>query len=111
MFYLNEVPRGTTDLIDSSFVELNRIADLMKENPEMEVELAGHTDNQGLARPNLRLSRERVERVKEYLVERGIDEKRIDGKGYGGSRPVASNASETTRKLNRRVEFIIKKME
>lgn len=103
--------RGTTDLIDSSFVELNRIADLMKENPEMEVELAGHTDNQGLARPNLRLSRERVERVKEYLVERGIDEKRIDGKGYGGSRPVASNASETTRKLNRRVEFIIKKME
>ncbi len=57
----------------------------------------------------MKLSRERVEVVKQYLVDRGVEEKRIEGKGYGGSKPIASNKSEETRSLNRRVEFTILK--
>jgi outer membrane protein OmpA-like peptidoglycan-associated protein len=56
------------------------------------------------------LSQKRVNRVKDYLVSKGIDKKRITGKGYGGSKPVASNETEDQRMLNRRVEFMIKKL-
>jgi outer membrane protein OmpA-like peptidoglycan-associated protein len=110
-FRLNNVlfKRGTTELIDSSFAELNRVAEILEENPGIEIELAGHTDNQGSSRLNVKLSRERVEVVKQYLVDRGVEEKRIEGKGYGGSKPIASNKSEETRSLNRRVEFTILK--
>jgi len=101
--------RGTAQLIDSSYAELNRIVEVMQENPAMEIELAGHTDNQGDPDKNLELSRKRVEKVKQYLVKKGIEKQRIEGKGYGGSRPIASNASEQTRMLNRRVEFVITK--
>ena len=99
--------RGTTNLIDSSFVELDQVAQMMTDNPGIEIELGGHTDNRGSSRLNMKLSRERVERVKQYLVEKGIDADRIEGKGYGGSRPIASNKNEETRRLNRRVEFTI----
>jgi len=99
--------RGTADLIESSFRQLGIVVQLLKDNPTMEIELSGHTDNQGDPRLNLRLSQDRVEKVKEYLVSKGIQPGRISGKGYGGARPIASNASETTRKLNRRVEFKI----
>ena len=94
-------------LIDSSFTELDRVADMLQENPNVKIELTGHTDNQGDSRLNLKLSQERVDVVKQYLVDKGIDANRIKGKGFGGTRPVASNASEETRKLNRRVEFKI----
>lgn len=108
---LNKVyfTRGTAELLDESFVELGKVVDMMAENPEIKIELSGHTDNQGSSKLNLKLSQDRVEKVKLYLTEHGIESKRIKGKGYGGTRPVASNASETTRKLNRRVEIKILK--
>jgi OmpA-OmpF porin, OOP family len=99
--------RSTAVLIDSSYAELDRLAEVMVENPGMRIELAGHTDNQGDARKNLRLSQDRVDMVRNYLIVKGVDPGRIRGRGFGGSRPVASNANEETRKLNRRVEFII----
>jgi OmpA-OmpF porin, OOP family len=101
--------RGTANIMDDSYPELERLLKIMQENPNLYIELAGHTDNQGNARLNLKLSNERVTKVKEYLISRGISEKRVKGKGYGGSRPIASNASEETRRLNRRVEFTITK--
>jgi len=101
--------RGLANLIDSSYIQLDKVVEVMKDNPSMEIELTGHTDNQGDADKNLDLSQERVETVKDYLVKNGIGEDRITGKGYGGSRPIASNASEETRRLNRRVEFVITK--
>ena len=108
---LNKVyfERGNSQLLNDSFAELNRVADMMMENPGVKIELAGHTDNQGSSKLNLQLSQERVDIVKQYLIEHGIEGSRIRGKGYGGTRPVASNASEETRKLNRRVEFTILK--
>ena len=88
---------------------MNKVVEIMMDNPKMEIELAGHTDNQGDSQKNLKLSKDRVEMVKQYLVEKGVSAKRINGVGYGGSKPIASNANEETRKLNRRVEFIITK--
>ncbi len=108
---LNKVyfERGTFALLEESFPELESVIDMMNENPNVRIELSGHTDNQGNSKLNVQLSQERVDLVKRYLTEHGIDGKRIKGKGYGGTRPVASNASEETRRLNRRVEFTILK--
>jgi outer membrane protein OmpA-like peptidoglycan-associated protein len=96
-------------LLPSSYPELDRLVSQMKANREMEIEVNGHTDNQGNAKLNVELSENRVKAVKDYLISKGIDSKRIKGKGYGGAKPIASNAKEETRKLNRRVEFTILK--
>ncbi len=108
---LNKVyfERSTAVLLNESFDEIDLVTEMMKENPFIKIELSGHTDNNGNSKLNLKLSQDRVEKVKKYLVEHGIDSKRIKGKGYGGTKPVASNAAEETRKLNRRVEFTILK--
>jgi OOP family OmpA-OmpF porin len=100
---------GTTDLLFDSYDELNVVVDLLKANPAIEIELAGHTDSRGDARQNLRLSQSRVEKVKNYLVSKGINARRIQGKGYGGKKPITNSDSEESRRLNRRVEFTILK--
>jgi len=82
----------------------------LQSNPTVMIELSGHTDNRGVAADNINLSKDRVETVKAYLISKGIDGKRISGKGYGGAKPIASNDNAETRKLNRRVEFTIKKL-
>jgi outer membrane protein OmpA-like peptidoglycan-associated protein len=82
----------------------------MKANPHIEIELAGHTDSRGSFRQLMSLSQQRVNKVKSYMVSKGVASKRIIGKGYGGSKPIASNDTEETRMLNRRVEFTIKKL-
>lgn len=108
-FQINNVlfERGTASLMDSTYAELDNIVEMMSENPALKIEIGGHTDNQGDARLNLRLSEQRVATVINYLKKKGIQESRIVGKGYGGMKPISSNSSENTRKLNRRVEFTI----
>ncbi len=101
--------QSTANLLPESSDELDMVVDFMKANPKVEIDLAGHTDNRGLQVHNVKLSRERVEKVKEYLVSKGIESKRITGQGYGGIKPIADNDAEETRKLNRRVEFTIVK--
>jgi outer membrane protein OmpA-like peptidoglycan-associated protein len=100
---------GTTTLLSESYDELNVVVNLLKSNPRIEIELAGHTDSRGDARKNLKLSQSRVDKVKAYLVSKGVPARRIKGKGYGGQRPIANSESEESRKLNRRVEFTIVK--
>lgn len=100
---------GTTDLVEESYNELNVVVDFLKTNPRVEIELEGHTDNRGDMNKNLVLSQQRVDKIKSYLVSKGIANKRISGKGYGGSRPIATSNTEEARKLNRRVEFRIVK--
>jgi OmpA-OmpF porin, OOP family len=99
--------QSTATLLEESFDELNMVVDFMKLNPAVEIELAGHTDNRGISVHNVNLSQERVDNVKKYLVSKGIEPRRITGKGYGGIKPIADNSAEETRKLNRRVEFVI----
>jgi outer membrane protein OmpA-like peptidoglycan-associated protein len=101
--------QSKNQLLESSFEELNRVVALLKENPMMEIQLEGHTDNVGDFMLNVELSKTRVKAVKDYLIEKGIAENRVQLKGYGSTRPVASNANEKTRQQNRRVEFLILK--
>jgi OmpA-OmpF porin, OOP family len=101
--------QSKTALLPQSFSELDLVVSFLKANPNVKIELAGHTDNRGIPSQNVKLSQGRVDKVKEYLISKGIESKRISGKGYGGNKPIASNESEDTRKLNRRVEFIIRK--
>ncbi len=101
--------QSKAEFLQSSYPELNLVVDFMKENPKVEIRLEGHTDNRGVAKYNIKLSKERVDAVKNYLVKKGISRKRISGKGYGGSRPIADNNDPQTRILNRRVEFTIVK--
>ena len=99
--------RSTAVLLPSSFDELDGVVHFLNTHPTVKIMLGGHTDNSGNPALNVQLSRRRVERVKTYLVSKGISETRITGKGYGGSMPIASGDSEEMRSRNRRVEFII----
>ncbi|RSK46971.1 hypothetical protein EI291_16745 [Hymenobacter rigui] len=101
--------QGKYTLLPASYTELNRLARTLQDNPTVNIRLEGHTDNQGRADLNVKLSEDRVAEVKRYLVTRGVAETRISTVGYGGSKPRASNDREETRKLNRRVEFTIVK--
>ena len=98
-FYLN----------NNSYPELTRLIRIMKENPTVEIKIAGHTDNQGDPALNLKLSQDRVNEVKKYLSNHGVNANRITTEGFGDTKPIASNAQEETRSLNRRVEFTITK--
>ncbi|MEE9120693.1 MAG: OmpA family protein [Syntrophobacteria bacterium] len=84
---------------------LDEVTSILEKNPEMEVEVQGHTDNTGSAKYNQWLSEKRAQKVKDYLVSKGIDPSRLEAKGYGLTQPVASNATEEGRAQNRRVEL------
>lgn len=101
--------RGTPDIVESSKRELELVLEMMEDNPEVKIFLKGHTDNVGNKVLNIQLSQARVNAVRDFLVERGIVKDRISGKGYGGSKPIADNRNEETRKLNRRVEFEVRR--
>jgi len=89
-----------------SYDELNKLEAMMARNPGMQIEISGHTDNIGSKSYNKKLSQLRANAVKEYLVNKGVDARRIKSVGYGEERPLASNDDEKEgRELNRRVEF------
>ncbi|MEO5601139.1 MAG: OmpA family protein [Cyclobacteriaceae bacterium] len=96
-------------LMPESYPELDRLVRIMKDNGTIEIELNGHTEGRGDPKANVALSFERVGAVKQYLVSKGVSEKRIVGKGFGGAKPMVSNDTEENRRLNRRVEFKITK--
>ncbi|REA61570.1 flagellar motor protein MotB [Dyadobacter luteus] len=102
--------QSSAEVVPSSFAELDRIVAAMTEYPAMEILLEGHTDNQGDVSKNVQLSEERVQEVKKYLLSKGIDSSRIQTKAWGPAKPIASNATEETRKRNRRVEFTVLKL-
>ena len=101
--------RGNATMLPGSYETLDEVVTFLRENSDVEIEVAGHTDNQGRADLNLALSRERAGAVKQYLADQGIDANRITQQGYGGTRPLVSNAIEEERSKNRRVEFTILK--
>lgn len=101
--------QGESHLQAPALKDLDRIAQAMNDFPSLEILFEGHTDNQGDFQLNLKLSEERVEEVKNYLISKGIAQERITTKGWGQTRPIASNATDERRKLNRRVEFTIVK--
>ncbi|MES2796812.1 MAG: OmpA family protein [Bacteroidota bacterium] len=99
-----------TNLQEESFPELNRLIDFLDHNKGMQIEISGHTDSIGSDEVNNRISQGRADAVKNYLINQGkIPSTRIVTKGYGKTRPVASNETEEGQQANRRVEFLILK--
>lgn len=90
-----------------SYPELNTVADMLHTNPNMVIQLEGHTDTRGDAKLNLKLSEQRVTSVRDYLVRRGVDKNRVKIKAFGGSQPLSRENTEEAHKLNRRVEVRI----
>lgn len=88
---------------------MENVVAFLRSDPSANITIAGHTDSKGSDAYNLKLSRDRANEVRDYLVGYGIDAGRLQAVGYGEGRPVASNDSEAGRELNRRVEFRIQK--
>ncbi|MBX3256013.1 MAG: OmpA family protein [Chitinophagaceae bacterium] len=98
-----------SSLRPESFVELDRVVKLLTENPGIEIEMSAHTDSKGSDQYNFTLSDNRARSVMDYILSKGIASSRITSKGYGESKPVATNETDEGRQLNRRVEFTILK--
>lgn len=98
---------NSSALTEDSQAGIQVLADFLKRNPELRVELAGHTDDVGSAAYNLKLSSERAEVVREALIAKGIEAIRLTAKGYGDTRPLYPNDGEERRAMNRRTEMII----
>lgn len=119
-FYLNPIQEGIRVKIDNLFFATNRVnilpqseeameglARFLTENPSVSIRIIGHTDDVGTERSNQILSEGRASSVRMELIRRGIDAARIESEGKGESEPVADNATDEGRALNRRVEFVI----
>ncbi len=100
---------GKSTLKPESFPALNELVALLKTAPGMEIEISGHTDNIGSKESNLKLSKDRAEAVRQYLIRKGISPSRVVSAGYGDTVPVAGNDSEEGRQMNRRTEVKILK--
>ena len=98
---------GKAVLKNESFVELNRLYEFLGKNKDLTIEISGHTDDKGSSSFNVQLSQTRAKAVVDYLIQKGIDTKRLKAIGYGEQKPLMPNDSEANRTLNRRVEFRI----
>jgi outer membrane protein OmpA-like peptidoglycan-associated protein len=98
-----------SDLLPESYTVLDKAVKLLNDKPNVNVEIEGYTDYIGTAEYNQTLSVERAQTVKDYLVFKGIAERRLSTIGYGKGNPVADNETEEGRAMNRRIVFRILK--
>ena len=98
---------NSADLNDDSIAILEQVADLLIQYPNVEVEIAGHTDSLGSQEYNLALSADRATTVMQFLGNQGVSSYRLTAKGYGPARPIASNDNAAGRAQNRRIEFTL----
>ncbi|GHM99949.1 hypothetical protein WSM22_14390 [Cytophagales bacterium WSM2-2] len=96
---------GTAKIESESYDELDKVLTMLKDNPNMVIQLEGHTDVGGNPTANMKLSQDRVDAVKSYLVGKGTSKSRIKTKAFGGTQPLTKDNTEEARKLNRRVEL------
>jgi outer membrane protein OmpA-like peptidoglycan-associated protein len=97
--------QGSSKIMTESYAELDRLVELLNSNPTMKIQVNGHTNNIGIK--NMEISEQRAKAVVDYIVGEGIDPDRLNYKGYGDTKPIASNDTEEGRIINRRVEFQI----
>jgi OmpA-OmpF porin, OOP family len=98
---------GKATLRTESFSELAELVSYLKNKDDIRVEIAGHTDNVGKEADNVKLSRERADAIRNYVIKKGIQPTRVIAKGYGASEPVADNDTDEGRQMNRRTEVRI----
>ncbi|MFD1062675.1 OmpA family protein [Winogradskyella litorisediminis] len=99
-----------SDLLPVSLAELNKLLDYLKVNSNLKIEIYGHTDNVGLTSRNTELSKERAKAVADYLILKGLNTNRIASFGFGSSKPISENKTDSGRQQNRRVEFKLLKL-
>ena len=117
-FQLNKIDVGATMVLNNIFFETNkatikpestteleRLANLLVENPTIRLEISGHTDNVGSYRSNQKLSESRAKSVVDYIIKQGVASDRLEYKGYSFNQPIADNNTKEGRAQNRRVEF------
>ena len=97
-------------LLNSSNAELITLTELLKNNPNISIEIQGHTDDIGTNESNLQLSHRRAKSVYDYLIDHQISAERLTYRGYGETKPITVNSDESKRKLNRRTSFIVTKL-
>jgi outer membrane protein OmpA-like peptidoglycan-associated protein len=90
-----------------AYSEIDRLAKVLVNYPQTRVRVEGHTDSTGSLQYNQMLSERRAMAVRDALVQRGVDPRRIEVVGYGPSQPIATNATEAGRQMNRRVTVVI----
>ncbi|MBI4646156.1 MAG: OmpA family protein, partial [Bacteroidia bacterium] len=98
---------GSTELTPESFKLLDPMADILVRKQMYKIDIAGHTDNIGDAKINLKLSQDRANAVAKYLLSKGVPAEQIISNGYGDTKPIVPNDTEEGRQKNRRVEFKI----
>ena len=98
---------GNTSITKSSFPDLHKLINLLKENPTAKIAIEGHTDNLGSDHVNYNLSTKRAFAVANYLMKNGISKSRIEAKGYGEMHPITSNQTPAGRKQNRRIDVYL----
>ena len=98
---------GRSIILKESYTTLDKIVNVLQENPAITVEISGHTDSSGSLELNQRLSKNRAKAVADHLIQKGVSTSRISSKGYGPSMPIETNTTREGRAKNRRVEFKI----
>ncbi|HYG19641.1 MAG TPA: OmpA family protein [Ohtaekwangia sp.] len=98
---------GKSRISAESYEELDLLVNMMNESPEMVIQLEGHTDYQGNPGDNMKLSKERVDAVRSYLISKKISKQRIKTKAFGGNQPLSRDNTPEAHRLNRRVEVRI----
>ena len=98
---------GKAKVSPESYTELDLVVSMMKESPNMVIQLEGHTDYQGDPKENMKLSQMRVDAVKTYLQSKGVSKSRVKTKAFGGTQPLSRDNTPEAHRLNRRVELRI----
>jgi outer membrane protein OmpA-like peptidoglycan-associated protein len=119
-FYLKPIRKGAQTVLNNiffefdsyklkeeSYTELEKVMGFLQKNPDVSIEIQGHTDDVGSEEYNLDLSRKRAESVYKYLLDRSIEDDRLTYAGYGERHPVRDNTTESNKAMNRRIEFKI----
>ncbi len=101
---------NSSDLTENSMEGIEMLAAFLESQPDISVELAGHTDNIGSEVYNMELSQERAEVVRQALIAKGISDERLTAKGYGPTKPIKPNDTDEHRAMNRRTEMIVKEV-
>jgi outer membrane protein OmpA-like peptidoglycan-associated protein len=96
---------GSAELVPGSLKTLKAAIAGLKRNPKAKIEVEGHTSSEGGEELNQKLSEDRANSVRDYMIENGIEAERVTAVGYGPSRPRESNATEAGRRANRRIEL------